>query len=161
MLLGYSAAGQGRPAEAERLFEAAVDVEVPPRTHSPNRTVEARVAFRRGDRPRAFRILRGHVEDLLDSDNMQGACVASVEFVSMLSGSGRRAEAAPILAYLNESGLLDVAVWRAQVAGLGEVPAKAGQATLDDRGALEYKRALLSRSPSHPGDVDLGGRGPR
>jgi predicted ATPase/DNA-binding SARP family transcriptional activator len=143
MLLGYSAAGQGRSEEAERLFDAAVDVEVPPRTHSPNRTVEARVAFRRGDRPRAFRVLRAHVEDLLDSDNMQGACVASVEFVSMLARSGRLAEAEPVLAYLKGSGLLDAPVWRAQLAPVLPLPTCGGAAELDDRGALEYMLAVL------------------
>ena len=145
MLLGYSAAGQGRHDEAERLFGAAVDVEVPPRTHSPNRTVEARVAFRRGDRPRAFRALRAHVEELLDSDNMQGACVASVEFVSMLAGSGRSAEAEPVLGYLRRSGMLDQPVWRAQLDPVAGLPVSGDVAELDDRGALEYMLAVLSR----------------
>ncbi|MGN9908655.1 BTAD domain-containing putative transcriptional regulator [Phytohabitans sp. LJ34] len=145
MLLGYSAAGQGRHEEAERLFDAAVDVEVPPRTHSPNRTVEARVAFRRGDRPRAFRALRAHVEELLDSDNMQGACVASVEFVSMLARSGRPAEAEPVLAYLRGSGLLDTPVWRAQLDPVPGLPDPGGAAELDDRGALEYMLSVLGR----------------
>ncbi|MDQ7908153.1 BTAD domain-containing putative transcriptional regulator [Phytohabitans sp. ZYX-F-186] len=198
MLLGYSAAAQGRHEAAERLFDAAVDVEVPPRTHSPNRTVEARVAFRRGDRPRAYRVLRTHVEDLLDSDNMQGACVASVEFVAMLARSGRLAEAEPVLAYLRGSGLLDSPVWRAQVEPVLPAPsplaplaegaaalaeeaaalaeeaaalaeeaaalaeeaaalaeeaaalpggaAREAPVELDDRGALEYMRAVLSRN---------------
>ena len=147
MLLGYSAAAQGRPEEAEPLFEAAVDVGVPPRTHSPNRTVEARVAFRRGDRPRAFRALRAHVEELLDSDNMQGACVASVEFVAMLARSGRLPEAEPVVGYLRKGGMLDMPVWRAQLASVPRLPAPTGMAELDDRGALEYMRAVLSRTP--------------
>jgi hypothetical protein len=162
MLLGYAAAGQGRSDEAERLFGAAVDVEVPPRTHSPNRTVEARVAFRRGDRSRAFRILRAHVEELLDSDNMQGACVASVEFVAMLAHAGRLAEAEPVLSYLSGSGLLDAPVWRAQIAAVlpSPVPSGGAAAALDDRGALEYMRAVLSRSPEPEVIESTGGAAP-
>jgi len=38
-------------------------------------------------------------------------------------------------------------VWRAQLASVPRLPAPTGMAELDDRGALEYMRAVLSRTP--------------
>ena len=37
MLLGYNALFRGRPDQADASFNDAIDVEVPPRTHPPNR----------------------------------------------------------------------------------------------------------------------------
>ncbi|GAA5087981.1 putative ATPase/DNA-binding SARP family transcriptional activator [Thermocatellispora tengchongensis] len=148
MLLGYSASFQGDRERAERLFGEAVAVELPERTFSPNKAVEARVLFRRGERRRAFRLLRAQVEDLLDTDNLYATCVASVEFVTMMAALGRLSDGARILAYLS-SGLLDVPVWRTQVAdarariaaGLGRVPDE--EPDPDGRRALEHMRAVL------------------
>ncbi len=96
LLLGYSAKFQDDHARAERLFEEAVAVEVPARTYTPNTAIRARLAFRRGDRPRAFRLLRAYVDELLSTDNLQGASVAADELAEMLgdrapAGHDRRA----------------------------------------------------------------------
>lgn len=147
MLLGYSASFQGRQDRAEQLFDEAVGIEVPEGTHSPNKTVEARAVFRRGDRARAFGILRSHVEDLLDTGNMHGTCVASVEFVAMMAKIGRLGDAARVLDYLDRTGLLDAPAWETQVAEArtriaGTDP---GEPALDDRQALEYMHRTLDR----------------
>jgi predicted ATPase/DNA-binding SARP family transcriptional activator len=96
LLLGYSAKFQADHDRAERLFEEAVAVEVPERTYTPNTAIRARLAFRRGDRPQAFRLLRAYVGELLSTDNMQGASVASEELAEMIgdrapAGNDRRA----------------------------------------------------------------------
>jgi predicted ATPase/DNA-binding SARP family transcriptional activator len=149
MLLGYSAAFQGKQDRAERLFDQALSVRVPERTHSANRPVEAAALFRRGDRPAAYRVLRSHVEELLDTDNMQGACVAAVEFVIMSAVAGRLADSARILGYLDTSGMLDGTVWAAQVAETREALAAAAEPAPDDadagddRQALEFMRRTL------------------
>ena len=111
MLLGYSAAAQGRQDHAEQLFDDAVSLPLPEHTFSPNKSIQARTLFRRGDRSRGLRMLRSYVEDLLDSDNMHGACVAAAEYVTMTAKLGRLPEAAQVLHYLEISGLLDTPVW--------------------------------------------------
>jgi predicted ATPase/DNA-binding SARP family transcriptional activator len=151
MLQGYTAAFQGDDARAERLFEAAVDVTVPPHTHSPNRTIEARIAWRRGRRRHAVALLRSQVDELLATGNMQAASLVAVELVTMLPAVGRTADAARMLGYLGATGLLDapgfatlVAAPAATIAGdpALEERVAAGWA-LDDRGALAEMRALL------------------
>lgn len=104
MLLGYSAAAQGRLDDAERRFDEVISVTVPARTHSPNRPIEARAAFRRGERTRAFRLLRAHVDELLDTGNMQAASVTGVEFVTMMAAMDRLPAAAVALGYLDTTG---------------------------------------------------------
>ena len=47
MLLGYNAQFRGRPDQADAHFNDAIDIEVPARTHSPNRPLEARRAYLR------------------------------------------------------------------------------------------------------------------
>lgn len=147
MLLGYSAAFQGRQDRAEQLFDEAVGVEVPAGTHSPNKTVEARAVFRRGDRVRAFAILRSHVDDLLNTGNVHGAWVASIEFVAMMATVGRLADAARILCYLDATGLLNKPVWETQVAeARGRIAGAVPDPDLDDRQALEYMRRTLDQA---------------
>ncbi len=149
MLLGYSATFQAESDRAEQLFEAAVAVEVPERTHSPNRPIEARIAFRHGDRPRAFRILRSHVAELADTDNMQGASIAAVEFINMMTALERLPDAARMLDYLETTGLLDAPPFatlvtdaRRAVSGMPQ-PRQAAAATLGDREALAEMRRVL------------------
>ena len=143
MLLGYSMSFQGRHDEAERSFESAVSVPVPARTHTPNNAIAARVAFRRGDRRRAFLLLRGHLDELLETDNMQGASVACVEFINIMLQLGRLPDVVRMLAYLETTGLLDSPFFRGLVAeaaaAAGAVPGAqdpAGPSDLDDRDAV-------------------------
>ncbi|WP_238435913.1 BTAD domain-containing putative transcriptional regulator [Frankia sp. AgB1.8] len=144
LLLGYAALLQNRPAHAEELLGAAVEVEVPARTHSPNRCVEARAYFRRGDRARAYDILREHVDELLDSGNMQAICVTAVEFVNMMTTVDRLAEANRVLLHLDRVA----PYWATLVAQARQTIDAAGsrppEPDLDDHEALEYIRAVLT-----------------
>jgi predicted ATPase/DNA-binding SARP family transcriptional activator len=146
MLLGYSAACQGERERAERLFDEAVALRVPDRTHSPNKPVRARALLRRGDRARAFGLLLSHVDELLDTGNLQGTCVAAVEFVAMMAAVDRLPDAAHVLGYVEGSGMLDAEVWRAQVAEVGAalVSTQAGHAMSHDE-ALRYMRGVLDQ----------------
>ncbi len=157
MLLGYSATFQGDHERAEQLFEEAVAVEVPDRTHSPNKAIEARIAFRRGDRARAFRILRSHVDELLLTDNMQSASIAAVEFINMMVTLERLGDARCMLAYLQTTGLLDAPPFRALVEDAAFAVAANAQSAhddpevLDDRQALKAMRRILSGLSPEPG----------
>ncbi|WP_018501023.1 BTAD domain-containing putative transcriptional regulator [Parafrankia discariae] len=161
VLLGYSALLRGRHDRADRLFDEAVGVEVPARTHSPNRAVQARAVFRRGERARAFAILHAHVEQLLDDGNMQAACVTTVEFVNMAAAVGRLEDAARMLGFLETTGLLEHPAWRTLVEGAAARVAadprvdpereRAGGRRLDDRRALEYMRGVLGLLSQAPG----------
>ena len=72
-MLGYSAFFQGDIDRAELLFGEAAAVDVPERTISVNKPIEARAAFRRGDRAQAFEILLGYVDELLDTGEVDDA----------------------------------------------------------------------------------------
>jgi predicted ATPase/DNA-binding SARP family transcriptional activator len=148
MLLGYSAAAQNRPADATTMFDEAVAVRVPDRTHSPNRTIQARAVFRRGERSRALRMLRTHIEDLLDTGNLQAVCYASVEFVNMMTTLDRLPDAAHLLRYLDITPHLDATVLSTEVADARNTitrhpPPPTEQPIRDDRQALEYMRRTL------------------
>ena len=67
-LLGYSAFFQGHIERAESFFDEAASVDVPERTISVNKPIEARAAFRRGDSAQAFTILGKHIDELLDAE---------------------------------------------------------------------------------------------
>ena len=93
----------------------------------------------------AFRLLRAHIDELLDTDNMHGACVVAVEFVNMMAAVDRRQEGARILGYIETAGMLDTPVWRAQVARARQAVGTAQDSgDLDNRAALEYMRAALA-----------------
>ena len=145
MLLAYSASFQGEHDRAAELFDEAVGVAVPNGTHGPNRLVAARTHFRRGDRPRGLRMLREHIEELMDTDNMEGVCVAAVEFITMMAEVGSLPAAAEILRYVETTGLLDGPTWATQVAGararLAGQPAIEG--CRDHREALRYMHRAL------------------
>ena len=153
VMLGYSASVQGTRDRAEQLFDDAIDVEVPQRTHSPNKAIEAGAVFRRGDRTRAFRILRTHVDELLDDDNMQAACVTTVEFVNMTATVDRLPDAARMLGFLETTGLLDAPAWRTLVEEAESKIAadvhphlareQASGRNIGHRQALEYMREVL------------------
>lgn len=144
LLLGYSALLQGQPKRAEELLGAAIAVEVPARTHSPNRCVEARAYFQRGERDRAYGILREHVDELLGTGNMQAICVTAVEFVNMMTAIDRLAEASQVLHHLDRVApywatlVVDA---RTTIAAAGEQPPRRD---LGDHEALEYMRGVLA-----------------
>jgi hypothetical protein len=157
MLHRYGAAIQGDHDRADHLFEQAAQIEVPARTHTPSTAVSARVAFRRGDTQKAYALLLHHVEDLLDTGNMQGVGVAAIELVRMMHHAGKRDEVTQLLAYLENSPLLESPYFRGL---LSESLAESGTATgppssapviADDRTAAQHMvrllRALAADSP--------------
>jgi len=150
-LLGFSAAFQGKQDRADQLFDEAISVSIPDRTHSPTLSVQARALFRRGDRSAAFRVLRSYIDELLDADNLQGTSVAAVDFVNMMAAVGRFQDSARILGFLETTGLLDSTAWATLVADTRDALAAAGGPTSDDtaisdhRHALEYMRRTLGQ----------------
>ena len=108
---------QGRHHEAAQFYEDAAGVDVPDRTHTLKNPLEARAALRRGDRSRAFEILRSYIDELLDNDNMYVGKFACIEFVRMMVKVDRRPEAARILGFLESTDSLDVSALRSLFAG--------------------------------------------
>jgi predicted ATPase/DNA-binding SARP family transcriptional activator len=152
--LGYSAMFQGDPAQADRYFAESASVDVPDRTLSANKTIEARAAFRRGQRTQAFRILRSYINDLLETDNVVAASVVGIEFINLMVAIDRLPDAARMLAYLkaaNDFGALasrtlvaDAANKIAAGTALASDPEQAPEQQLDDRQALVYMRDVLA-----------------
>jgi predicted ATPase/DNA-binding SARP family transcriptional activator len=93
LLLGYSALFAEDKERAYRCFAEGVEIEVPPRTHTPSQPLRARAAFRRGDHTRAFGILRDHIDELLLTDNMQAGMMDCIEFITMMAATDRPREA--------------------------------------------------------------------
>jgi predicted ATPase/DNA-binding SARP family transcriptional activator len=170
--LGVSASAQGREDASWRYFDEAAGVAVPPRTNSMTNPVAARDALRRGERGRAFEMLRSYVDELLELDNMFMAKVAAVEFVTMMARVECWPAAARMLDYLESSGAFgDSAALRTGVAEAAAAIAAhttaagpagpAGNAAtaattgttgdegpgrnLDERQALTYIRTTLDR----------------
>ncbi len=141
-LLGFSAAFQGKRDRADQLFDEAVSVSIPDRTHSPNRSVRARALFRRGDRPAAFRVLRSYIDELIDFDNLQGTYVAAVDFVNMMAAVGRLHDSAQILAFLDTTSLLDSIAWATLVADTRDALAATGEPTLGETPIRDHRRSL-------------------
>ena len=145
MMLGISVAAQGDSGRAQQLFEEAAAVAVPEHTQSPGRPIEARAAFRRGDRARAFRILSGYIDELLTTGAMQPICVTSGEFITMMTALGRLPEAAAMLSHLDRTA----PYWAPQVAGARReieakvAPGPADHPLLTDQEALAYMRRVL------------------
>jgi predicted ATPase/DNA-binding SARP family transcriptional activator len=103
-LQGYAAQYQGRTEEAAASFAAASQVELPAGTYRVTRSIEARLAFERGERTRAFRLLRDDVDGLLDSDYTDVARMVAVEFVTVVGALDRLADADRVLSYLDTTG---------------------------------------------------------
>lgn len=148
-LLGYSAQLQGRNQEALRFFDEAGAVAVPRGTYLVHRAVEARVAFEQGDHAGAFRMLRNHVETVLDTDYVDVAVIIAPEFVPMAAAADRLVEAARVLSYLDTMGDFGVRVRTLLIAdavagieGDPEAAAHVGDG-LDGRQALLCMRATL------------------
>lgn len=154
LLLGYSAVFQGDRERADAYFDEGIEIDLPPRTHTPIEPLKARAAFRRGEHDRAFRTLRAHIDELLVTDNMQaGMMVDCVEFVIMMTGTNRIGEAAHVLDHLESGHLLDGPGWKALLADSADVIAKnprteRSPGVVDDRAALEYMRDVLDRAGS-------------
>ncbi|MHA6783122.1 AfsR/SARP family transcriptional regulator [Pseudonocardia saturnea] len=154
-LLGYSAFFQGEPERAGRLFDESAGIEVPDRTISVNAPIDARSAFRRGDRPRAFRILRAHVDELLRTGNTDIAGNAAVEFIDMMASVDRLHDAAHVLDYLRTAGDFGALAARTLLAdAAGKIATAADPAPgseqqpgnqLDARHTLEHMRDVLDQ----------------
>jgi hypothetical protein len=146
MLHGYGAAFQGDHDRADTLFEEAALVDVPARTHTPTTAVTARVAFRRGDIQEAYTLLLHHVEDLLDTGNMQGVGVAAIELVRMMHLADRLDQVAPVVRYLENSPLLESPYFRGLVSdtiAVTDATKKKSAEISGDRAAAEYMVDLL------------------
>jgi hypothetical protein len=161
VLLGYSATLRGHPNRTEQLFASALDVAIPERTQSPGKSIEARIAFRRGDRTRAFRALSSYIDELLGAGNMQAICVTCVEFITMMAEVGRLPEAALLLGHLDKTA----PYWAPEVAGARSViaaaleagrPGLGTQPSLDDHQALEYMRRVLLQLAGDAASATLG-----
>jgi hypothetical protein len=147
MLAGYSSSVRGQPGRAAQLFDEAAEVQVPERTQSPSKSIEARTAFRLGQRARAYRILSSYIDELLGTGNMQAICVTCVEFVNMMVAAGRLPDAALMLDHLDRTAPYwapQVAEARSAIAAARPAPLS-GQGDLDDHQALEYMRRVLLR----------------
>ena len=152
-MLGYSALLQGKPDLADRFFDEAVSVDVPDRTVSVNKPIEARAAFRRGNRSAAFRILRAYVDELLETDYPDLATNAAVEFINMMATIDRLPAAARVLDYLAAAGDFGALAARTLVAdaaariaaGAERIPDqdRSPEPRLDARHALTYMRDVL------------------
>ncbi|WP_051110689.1 BTAD domain-containing putative transcriptional regulator [Longispora albida] len=147
--LGYSAAFQGLADEPDRYFDEAAQVRLPPGTLSANKSTEARSAFRRGERQRAYELLLSHVEELADTGNVVAASVVCIEFVNMMAAAGHEAQAAHMLAYLAQAGDFGALAARALVSEAARAIGPAGQIT-GDRAALGYMRDVLVRLVQAP-----------
>jgi hypothetical protein len=151
--LGYSASFQGRHDDAERYFDEAARVDLPTGTLSANKTTEARSAFRRGERLRAFQLLRSHIDELIDTDNVIAASVVCIEFINMMAAIDRIAEAAHMLGYLeaaNDFGALAARTLLTEATNKiaatvrhGSDATPASVRHIDDRTALIYMRDVL------------------
>jgi hypothetical protein len=162
-LLAYSALFQGRANAAEQLFDESGSIEVPPKTSSVNEPARARKAFKNGQRSQAFRILRSHVKELLESDYTDLGKLAAVEFVNMMSAINRFPEGARILSYLAATGDFGTLAVRGLVADAAKKikadvsPGRSSlpQPDLDGRQALEYMYDVLGglaeQQPTDPG----------
>jgi hypothetical protein len=153
--LGISASVQGRHHEASQFYQDAAGVDVPDRTQTLKSPLEARAALRRGDRMRAFKILRSYIDQLLDNDNVYIGKFACIEFISMMIKVDRLPEAAHILGFLESTDSLDVSTLRALVGhDAVEIAADAERGMnhertiggdLDDRRALTFMRDVLDQ----------------
>jgi predicted ATPase/DNA-binding SARP family transcriptional activator len=154
-MLSYAAAAMGDRARANQLFDQAADVAVPDRTHVSTPPIEAAAAFRRGDRERAFQLLRSHAISLLESDNLYETSSSAVAFVDMMGRLELATEAARILGYLETNGVLEAALFRTDVAGAVALVAdedleheRSLGRTLDHRQALTFISDVLERLTS-------------
>ena len=110
--------------------------------------MRARSLFRRGDHQAAFRTLRAYLDELIATDNLQGTCVASIEFITMTAAIGRLQDSTRSLSFLDTTGLLDNTAWATLVAStrdtLAATPPIADKIT-DHRQALAHMHHTLGQ----------------
>lgn len=106
--LGMAAELQGREADALRLYDESAVVDLPPKTQTWNKALDARAAFRRGSRAEAYEIVGRHAEELLEAEDIHGARRIYGEFIDMMASSGNLAEASEVLRFLAETGQLQM-----------------------------------------------------
>lgn len=146
-LLGYSALFQGRHDDSDRFFAETSGIDLPMRTIQTTAPIDARAAFRRGERDRAFRILGTHVDRLLQADDFDVARVACTEFVTMMVALDRLDDAALVMGYLDATGdfgaLAAETVVADAAATLRATSGRTTTAPLDARQALTHMRDVL------------------
>ncbi|MET0460337.1 MAG: NB-ARC domain-containing protein, partial [Ilumatobacteraceae bacterium] len=149
--LGMSASEQGRHEDAARYYADAAAVDIPRRTHTLKHPIEARAALRRGDRTRAFEILRSYITEVLDDDNMYVGPFACAAFVKMMVKVDCLPEAARILGFLESTGSHEISALGPLVAGTaGRLDVDVDHERtrgrdLDERHALTFMRDVLDR----------------
>ncbi len=157
---GFSTTIQGDLEAAERFFEQAAAVDVPDGTLGMSKLIEARVALRRGNRARAFQILKLHIDELLEADMLFMSRMVAIDFANMMVEVDRLVEAACALAYLETTNMLHEAEggFRSLVAQAAEKVAASvheGPAGgLDDRQALAYMSEVLAQLVEEPQKVN-------
>lgn len=140
----------GDDERARQLYEASAAVQIPPRTNSPNETLDARLAFQRGDHRAAYEILGSYVDELIGVGNTSGVGLVGLEFINMMVAVDRLDVAARIAGILDTGGMLDVEgpgfeVLVADALARGDADPGARQtrrAVADE--ALDARSALLS-----------------
>ncbi|MEM9651273.1 MAG: NB-ARC domain-containing protein [Actinomycetota bacterium] len=105
--LGLILEFQGRNEEARQLYDESAAVDLPPKTQTWNRALDARAAFRRGSRAEAFELLGRSADELLEAEDIHGARRLYIEYVEMMVQAGNVGEAAEVVGFLRNGGLLD------------------------------------------------------
>ena len=140
---GYSKLFQGCHEEADRFLEEAAHVDLPNRTMSLNKPIEARSALRRGNPELAIEILRTHIQELIETDNLVVGSLAVAEFVKLMVGVGEVREAALVVGFLEtNSGFSELAV-RTYLGDAMEAIAASGDAV--SPADLAFGRSLTNR----------------
>ena len=140
---GYSKLFQGCHEDADRFLEEAALVDLPNRTMSLNKPIEARAALRRGNSEQAIEILRTHIQELIETDNLVVGGLACAEFVKLMVGIGQVREAALIVGFLQtNSGFSELAV-RTYLGDAMEAIAASGDAV--SSADLAFGRSLTNR----------------
>jgi hypothetical protein len=116
---------------------------------SVNKPIEARAAFRGGNRSAAYRTLSAYIDELLDNDYQDLATNAGVEFINMMATIGRLPAATRILDYLATAGEFGALAARTLVAeAVSQIAAishrhDSPEPRLDARHALTHLRNEL------------------
>lgn len=154
--LGMSAEIQGRDADAQLFFDESAAVDLPPKTQTWNKPLDARAAFRRGSRAEAYEILGQHAEELLEAEDIHGARRVYGDFIDMMVEAGNLEEASEVLAFLTDAGLLQmrplrkrftrsVDLVRAYDADRDQPVRRSLADGADDRAVLSYIRTAMRR----------------
>ncbi|MEM9653387.1 MAG: BTAD domain-containing putative transcriptional regulator [Actinomycetota bacterium] len=106
-LVATARALQGDAVAAEAIYDRIAAMRLPPRASSPTEVMAARRASKNGDHRTAHLILRNHIGDLLEVDDVNGTTVVALEFLHIMARAGQLDEAAVILGYFESSRLLD------------------------------------------------------